>query len=177
VLVGRWIGESAALGGATAIGFGIGAAVVVWGRGVDGWMPFAFFVLAAILLGAIFLSLASAVAAACERRVVALGVGIFIWFFFVLLYDGVALSFAGWITGSLGGRVLFASVFGNPADVIRVATLSIAGTPNVLGAAGDAWIRFLGGTAGATAAAAAALLAWTILPLFAAVRILRVRDL
>src|SRR5262249_50463274 len=114
---------------------------------------------------------------ATNKHVVALGCGLFAWFFFVLLYDGAALSLAGWITGSLGGRVLFGSVFGNPADLIRVVTLSVAGTPNVLGAAGEAWIRFVGGTAAATVAAAAALLTWLIAPLVAAVTLIRARDL
>jgi hypothetical protein len=49
------------------------------------------------------------------------------------------------LTGSAGGRVLFGSVFGNPADLIRVAALSVSGTPNVLGAPGDSWVRFLCG--------------------------------
>jgi ABC-type transport system involved in multi-copper enzyme maturation permease subunit len=155
----------------------MGAGIVVIGSGTDGLAPFLFFALVSIVLGTIFLSIAAAVAAATEKRVVALGAGIFVWFFFVLLYDGAALSFAGWITGSLGGRVLFASVFGNPADLIRVATLSVAGTPNVLGAAGDGWVRFLGGSSEAAAAAAGALIAWMVLPLIAGIRLIRVRDL
>ena len=87
------------------------------------------------------------------------------------------LSLAGWVTGSLGGRVLFGSVFGNPADLIRVVTLSVAGTPNVLGAAGDAWVRFLGGSTAATVAAIAALTAWVVVPLAAGIQLIRARDL
>ena len=52
------------------------------------------------VLATIFLSIAAAIAAATEKRVVALGVATFAWFFFVLLYDGAALSLAGWLTGS-----------------------------------------------------------------------------
>jgi hypothetical protein len=95
----------------------------------------------------------------------------------VLLYDGAALSLAGWLTGSRGGRVLSGSVFGNPADLIRVVSLSVAGTPNVLGASGDAWIRFLGGTATAGIAAIAALAVWMIAPLAVALRVIGSRDL
>ena len=177
VLIGRWLGESAALAATIAIGLGLGAGVVAFSSGTDRLPPFLFFVLVSIVLGTIFLSIASAIAAATEKRVVALGVGIFVWFFFVLLYDGAALSLAIWLTGSAGGRVLFGSVFGNPADLVRVVALSVAGTPNVLGAAGDAWVRFLGGSVGATAAAVTALIAWIVLPLAAAVQLIRVRDL
>lgn len=177
VVIGRWMGESAALGGAIVVGLGVGGGVVALGSGADGLPRFVVFVLAALVLAVIFLSIAAAIAAATDKRVAALGVATFAWFFFVLLYDGAALSLAGWITGSLGGRVLFGSVFGNPADLVRVVTLSVAGTPNVLGAAGDAWIRFLGGTTTATVAAISALTAWMLAPLAVGVRLVNRRDL
>jgi Cu-processing system permease protein len=176
VVIGRWMGESVALAGAIVVGLGVGGGVVALGSGVDGLPRFAVFVLAAVVLAVIFLSIAAAIASATDKRVAALGAGTFAWFFFVLLYDGAALSLAGWITGSLGGRVLFGSVFGNPADLIRVVTLSVAGTPNVLGAAGDAWIRFLGGTTMATVAAMSALTAWMLAPLAVGVRLMSRRD-
>jgi Cu-processing system permease protein len=177
VLIGRWIGESVALGGAIVIGLGIGGGVVAFGAGADGLPRFVLFVLMSVVLAVIFLSIAAAAASATDKRITALGVGTFVWFFFVLLYDGLALSIAGWITGSVGGRILFGSVFGNPADLIRVLMLSVAGTPNVLGAAGDAWTRFLGGTAIATTAALGALTVWTIAPLAVGVRLMTGRDL
>ncbi len=177
VLIGRWAGESAALAGAITVGFGIGAAMIATNAGVDGLLRYAVFVAASIALAMIFLSLAAAVAAMCDKRAMALGAGTFVWFFFVLLYDGAALSAAGWLTGRLGGRVLFLSVFGNPADIVRVAMLSLAGTPNVLGAAGDAWTRFLGGPIAAASVSAAALAAWTIAPIAAGAAALARRDL
>jgi Cu-processing system permease protein len=177
VLVGRWLGESVALGSSVVTGLGIGGAIVAFGSGADGLWRFVFFVIASVVLATVFLSIAAAIAAATEKRVVALGVATFAWFFFVLLYDGAALSFAGWITGSLGGRILFGSVFGNPADLIRVVALSVSGTPNVLGAAGDAWVRFLGGTMGAAVLAMVALAAWTLAPLLVGVRLIEARDL
>jgi Cu-processing system permease protein len=177
VLIGRWIGEVAALGAAIVIGFGVGGVIVATSTGIEGLPIFAFFVAASIALAAVFLSIAAVAAASTDRRVVALGAGIFIWFVFVLLYDGAVLSFAGWLTGTLGGRVLFVSVFGNPADLIRVAMLFVSGTANVLGAAGEAWLRFLGGDARAAAITAAALLAWTAAPLVLATQLLTRRDL
>jgi Cu-processing system permease protein len=177
VLVGRWMGESAALAGAIVAGLGVGVVVVMFGSGAEGLPRFLLFVLASVVLAVIFLSMAAAIASATDKRVTALGAGTFAWFFFVLLYDGAALSVAGWMTGSVGGRVLFGSVFGNPADLIRVVTLSVAGTPNVLGAAGEAWIRFLGGATAAAAAAGAALTVWMIAPLAIGVRLLSARDL
>jgi len=177
IVIGRWAGEALALGGAIVIGLAIGGWIVVWSNGADGLLSFAFFVAASVLLGWIFLSLAAAIAAATERRVTALGIGIFTWFLCVLLYDGVALSLASWATGSIGGRVLLLSVLGNPADLTRIAMLLISGTPNVLGAAGEAWTRFLGGGRTAAVLVTGVLLMWTIAPLGVAARIVRSRDL
>ncbi len=177
VVLGRWLGEVAALSGSIVVGFGIGGAMVAFSSGIEHLFSFAFFVAASVLLGAIFLSIAAAIAAATEKRVTALGIGIFVWFVFVLLYDGATLSLAGWLTGSIGGRVLFVSVFGNPADLIRVAMLLVSGTPHVLGAAGEAWTRFLGGNLQAVLIASGALALWTIAPLGIAVRVIGRRDL
>ena len=177
VLFGRWLGEFAALTVSLAAGFGAGAAILAFLAGASELPRFLFFVFTAILLGAAFLAIAAAVSAFAPRRTVALGLAAFVWFFFVLLYDSVALGLAGWVTGRMGGRVLFLSVFGNPADLVRVLALSIAGTPHVLGAAGDSWSLFLGGPGRASALALAALFSWTALSLERARRKLRRRDL
>lgn len=176
VVVARWLGDALALGAAIVCGLGGGAGIVAWGSGVSGLPGFLLFVGGAVVLGVIFLSIAAVIAAAIETRAAALGVGTFVWFFFVLLYDGTALSLAAWLTGPAGGRVLFGSVFGNPADLVRVVTLLLAGTPNVLGAAGDAWLRFLGGSVMAPLAVGVALLIWVAAPLAAGVRLMSARD-
>jgi Cu-processing system permease protein len=177
ILIGRWLGESIALAAAIIIGLGFGGAIVAFGSGIEALPQFSFFVGTAVVLAMIFLSIGAAIAAATDKRIVALGIAIFAWFVFVLLYDGAVLSLAGWITGSRGGRVLFASVFGNPVDLIRIAALSVSGTPNVLGAAGDAWVRYLGGAAGAVIAATVGLLIWLVGPLLVGMRLIGGRDL
>jgi Cu-processing system permease protein len=177
VLVGRWLGELAALGGAIVAGFGVGGVIVLINAGVEGAASYGAFMALSVVIAAVFLSIAAAIAAATEKRVAALGIATFVWFALVLLYDAVALSVAGYLTGPLGGRVLFASVFANPADLVRIAMLMLAGTANVLGAAGDAWTRSLGGGEQAAALAAAALMLWTAVPLAIGARILAARDL
>ena len=168
ILVARWLGESAALAAALIAGLGVAGGYVALNVGVAGLAKYAFFVAAAIV---------AAIASATEKRVTALGIGTFVWFFFVLLYDGAALSLAAWLTGSTGGRVLFGSIFGNPADLVRVVVLSASGTPHVLGAAGEAWLRFLGGTTQATLLLVGALALWTIAPLAIGARVIAARDL
>lgn len=177
VVIGRWAGQSVALTAAVGVGFGAGGASILAGAGVDGAWRFVFFVGASAALGMIFLAVAAAVACATDKRAAALGIGTFVWFFFVLLYDAAALSLAAWVGGSRGGRLLFGSIFCNPADLVRVAMLSVSGTPNVLGAAGDAWVRFLGGTVTTALVAAGSLALWAAAPLAVAVRSIGQRDL
>ena len=47
VLIGRWLGESAALGGALVVGLGAGGLVVAFGSGADGLPRFLLFICAA----------------------------------------------------------------------------------------------------------------------------------
>lgn len=80
-------------------------------------------------------------------------------------------------TREAGARVLFVSVFGNPADLVRVLVLSVSGTPHVLGAAGESWSRLLGGGVPAGLLSAVALVLWVAAPLETARRLLARRDL
>jgi Cu-processing system permease protein len=177
VLVGRWLGESAALAATLAAGFGSAAAFLVLHSGASDLPRFVFLVGISLVLGMAFLSVAALVAVARPSRSAALGSGAFLWLFFVLLHDAAALWAAGWLTGRAGGRVLFASVFLNPVDIVRVLALSFAGTPYVFGAAGEAWNLFLGGETRAALIAAVALVCWVVLPLEGARRVLARRDL
>jgi Cu-processing system permease protein len=177
VLLGRWAGQFAALAGAVAAGFGAGGALLVFVVGPAGILRYLFFLVATVLLAGVFLSLGAAIGSGLPSRATGLGLAAFVWFFFVLLYDAAALAVAGWVPGRTGARVLFFSVFGNPADLVRVLVLSVSGTPHVLGAAGESWIRFLGGSVGAGLLSTAALALWVTAPLEAARRLLAARDL
>lgn len=177
VLVGRWAGQFAALAGAIGAGFGAGGILLAFLAGPAGIVRYAFFLAATVVLAAVFLSLGAAIGSGFSTRATGLGVAAFVWFVFVLLYDAVALAVAGWAPGRTGARLLFFSVFGNPADLVRVLVLSVSGTPHVLGAAGESWLRLLGGGVAAGLLSAVALALWVAAPLEAARRLLAARDL
>jgi Cu-processing system permease protein len=177
VILGRWIGQAAALSAAIAAGLGAGAVFVAAGAGAVDVARFAVLAGASIALALVFLSIAALVSSLTDAKTAALGAGAFVWFAFVLLYDGAAISAAGWLTGRTGGYVLFGSVFGNPVDIVRIVILTLAGTPHLLGAAGESWTRFLGGLPQAMALATLALMLWCAIPLAASARVLARRDL
>lgn len=177
VLIGRWTGQFAALAGSIAAGFGAGGALLVFIAGPAGILRYLFFLVATVLLAGVFLSLGAAIGSGIASRATGLGLAAFLWFFFVLLYDAVALALAGWMPGRTGARVLFLSVFGNPADLVRVLVLSVSGTPHVLGAAGESWVRLFGGPVATGVLSAVALVLWMAAPVEAARRLLAARDL
>lgn len=177
VLLGRFLGQAAALACALGAGFGAGGAMVLLGAGAADLSRFAIFAAATLALALVFLAVAALLAAVFERRIVALAAGAFVWFFFVLLFDAMALGAAMWLSGTAGSRVLMLSVFANPTDLMRVLTLSLAGTPHLLGAAGESWHRFLGGPSWAVIFACSGLSAWIAGPLVAARVAIARRDL
>jgi Cu-processing system permease protein len=177
VVFGRWLGESLALLGSIAVGLGSGAAVIVASAGPADLHRFILLAAAGSLLGIIYLSIGALLAVVTSRRAAALGAACFVWLVSVLLYDALILAAASWLTTRAGAQVLFLSVFGNANDLIRVLTLSTAGTSHILGAAGESWLRFLGGPGRATAVALLAIAAWATVPLLAARALIAHREL
>ena len=175
-LVGTWLGQAAALSLSIVAGFGTGGAMVSRLSGASDATTLAVLVAACVLTGLAFVSIATLIVAAVPRRSAAMGIAAFVWFVAVILYDAAMLSVAVWASGVAGARVLFMSVFGNVVDLVRVLTLLLAGTPHVLGAAGESWLRALGGPQAASALSTFALLAWIFVPLAIAVRIRSTRD-
>ena len=177
VLVGRWLGHAAALCAALVGGFSAGGAVVWASAGGVDIYRFALLIAGCALLALAFLSISTLVAASVSNRGTALGIAVFIWFVVVILYDAAALVAAIWLTGRLGTRLLFGSVFGNAVDLVRILVLTMAGTPHILGVAGESWMRTLGGPAPAAMLAGLALAGWIVLPLVVAAAVSSGRDL
>lgn len=176
-LTGRWLGQNAALSLSLIAGFGAGGAIVSVMSGASDIGSLAVLVAACLLAAIAFLSIATLIVASVSRRSAAMGIAAFVWFVTVIFYDAAMLSIAVWTSSVAGARVLFVSVFGNVVDLVRVLTLLVAGTPHVLGAAGESWLRTLGGPAAAAALSTMVLIAWICVPLAIAVRIHSARDL
>jgi hypothetical protein len=73
--------------------------------------------------------------------------------------------------------MLFYSLFGNPVDMVRVATLILLDGKDVFGAAGAALLRFFGEGFGSIFALCAGLLFWIVTPLTIASKILKTQDI
>jgi len=177
VVVGKLVGLFLSIAIATLIGFSAGAVLVVGGNGPEGLSQYAAMVGLSLLLAFAFLTLALLVATLAHRKSRAIGVSLFLWFFFVLFYDLLAIALTLFMRGESANVAIFVSVFGNPVDMVRVATLIILDNVTIFGAAGAAMLRFLGGTGTALSALLTALLIWIFVPVMISCALLSRQDI
>ncbi len=176
VLLGKTAGLFGSLLLSTLIGFGLAGVLIGLRTGLAGTLRYFAFVGLSLVLALIFLGVAILVTILLRRKSKSFGVVLFVWFFFVILYDLLVMGGAGVIAGKTARWLLFLSVFGNPVDMVRISGLMTVNGSAVFGPAGAALVRFLGGYLGAALSLTLALLAWTALPLLFASRSLRCQD-
>lgn len=177
VVLGKFLGHVAILGGATLIGYGAAAvALAVAGEaiGAESWRAFAAMIGSTVLLGAAFVALGTFVSALVQARGTAAGIAVGLWLFSVLIWDmallGVLVADQG---QTIGAAALDALLLLNPADAYRL--FNLAGLPNVGQLSGMAGIA--GGSGLTAPTLLAALGAWVLAPLMAAVAIFARREL
>lgn len=123
ILLGKYLGLSAALACSTAIGFGAGLLPLAAQLGANDFYHYLGFVLSAILMGMAFLSLSLLVSVLASDRMRASGLAIALWFFFVLIFDLLLTGALVFSQGSLGSGVFGALLMLNPADIFRLLNI------------------------------------------------------
>lgn len=177
VLIGKFAGLFASILTATVIGFGLAGIIIALQAGSEGAFRYPALVAFSLLLALIFLSLAALISAACRRKSKAFGVALFVWFFFVLFYDLIVIGGTFLFRERLANNLIFGSLFGNPVDMVRVASLMVLNGKEVFGAGGATLLRFLGGEGWSMVFLVIALSLWVVTPLIAAQRLLRRQDI
>ncbi len=145
ILLGKLSGLFASIATATVAGFGLAGAIIAVKAGAQGATRYPVFVALSLLLALVFLSLAAWVSALCQRKAKAFGIALFLWFFFVLFYDLIVIGGTFLMKERAANQFIFASLFGNPVDMVRVASLLALDGKEIFGAAGAALTRMLGG--------------------------------
>src|SRR5688572_30743196 len=177
VLIGKFVGLFASMFSATVIGFSLAGVVIGLRAGAEGSFRYPALVGFSLLLALIFLSLSALIAAACRRKSKAFGVALFVWFFFVLFYDLLVIGGTFLFRERAANNFIFGSLFGNPVDMVRVASLMTLNGKDIFGAGGAALLRSLGGESSSFALLLVALFLWVVVPLFIAQRLLRRQDI
>ena len=177
ILLGKILGLFGSMLTATLFGFGVAGTLIALQAGTDGLLRFLSFAGISLLLALAFLSIGALVAVWGVTRTRAFGLALFVWCFLVLFYDLIVMGVAFLLKEKAANLLISFSLFGNPVDAARVAGLISAGDATIFGAAGAAFVKFLGGGAMSQFVILSALLAWTAGPIALASRILRRQDL
>jgi Cu-processing system permease protein len=177
VLAGKLLGVFSSIALSTLLGFTLAGAIIVANVGVDGLTRYLSFVLLTLLLSLVFLSIAVLVATVSKRKVKAFGISLFLWFFFVLFYDLLVLGGTLLLTGQSSNYLLFFSLFGNPVDMVRIASFITLDNFTIFGAAGAALLRFLGGNMLSITLLIGSLLLWILIPFLVAKHMLMKQDI
>jgi Cu-processing system permease protein len=177
VLLGKILGLFISLSLSMLLGFAASCGVISSVTGTGGLPRYVMFVLLSLLLALVFLVVAVVIAIANKRKSRSFGVALFAWFFFVLFYDLIVLGVSLFFKGQAANTILFLSLFGNPVDMVRVASLIILDNVTIFGAAGAALLRFLGGSGLSVALLVGSLLVWIGVPVALSHRWLNRQDI
>ena len=123
LLLGKYLGLTGALALATLLGFGLVGIAIGWQGGSYALFHYGGFMLSALLLGMVFLSLAVLVSTFARGKSAASGAAIGLWFVFVLIYD---LMLLGALVASQGGMpawLVSLLVLLNPTDIFRLLNI------------------------------------------------------
>lgn len=177
VLLGKTIGVVASLWASMLLGFAAAGTVILFANGLEGLLPYLSLVGLSLVLATVFVGIAVAAAILSRRKARSFGVALALWFFFVLFYDLLVIGSVSFLSGPAATTALFISLFGNPVDMVRVASLLTLENAAIFGPAGAALLRFLGGPLLSGIVIAAGLAAWVVIPLAVADFRLRRIDL
>ncbi len=175
LLLGKVLGHCCILAIATVVGYGGAGLAVGLGQGSDpqSWAAFGLLLVTSVMLGGAFVALATLISLAVRERGTAAGLAVALWLVFVVVFDLVLLGLLVAGQGVVDPKLFSWLLLANPADVFRLANLT--GFDNV---------RLFSGMAGLAAdmrissgTLLAALAAWMIVPLAAALILFRRREL
>jgi Cu-processing system permease protein len=177
ILVGKLAGLFASMVIATLAGFGLAGAIIALKTGTGGVLRYQAFVVLSLALALVFLTLSALVASVCQRKTKAFGVALFLWFFFALFFDLMAIGVTFLLKERTANAFIFSSLLGNPVDLARVACLIILDGKEVFGAAGAALVKFTGGEGVSFALLIGGLIVWMIVPFLLARHALKRQDI
>ncbi len=177
VLVSKLVGLFVSVTLSSLMGFSAAGVIVAAAHDTEGLARFVGFVVLSLVLAAVFLSIAGLSAMASKRRSRAFGLALFSWFFFVLLYDLLAIGIALLLSGPSSNLFLLFSLLGNPVDMVRVASLIILGNATIFGPAGAALLRYFGGTSASIGFLTIGMLLWVVTPVMISRSLIRRQDI
>jgi len=176
ILIGKLAGLFISISLAMLIGFGLAGVIIASQVGSGGSIRYLLLIVFSLLLVMVFLSLGALVAMLCHRKAKTFGITLFLWFFFVLLYDLLVIGVTFLLKERTANTFIFASLFGNPVDMVRVGSLIVLDGKEIFGTAGAMLLRFLGGEKASLVFLLIGLAVWIGVPLWLSQRVLSRQD-
>jgi Cu-processing system permease protein len=177
VVIGKFLGLSFTLIGATIIGFTIPGVIISLAIGTEGALGYAATVFFILLQGLIFLGCAILIAQLTKRQQLAVGISIGVWIFFEVIYGLIILGTTIYFEADILKHVLLFSLIGNPIDIARVLSLIAVGGLEFFGPAGATLYKLAGSQSLAMLYGLCALALWIVIPLFISVKLYSKHDL
>lgn len=166
VLLGKYFGLAAALVCSLCVGFGVSAAVLAWRTGGVGVGAYLMLIVFTAMLALAMLSVGMLISVVSRRTAVATGLALFAWLALVFVSD------LGLMASSIVFKLRVQEIFGiatvNPLQSFKMAVIvNMNASLDVLGPVGAYASHTLGSSL--PWVLAAALVAWTVVPLGLAV--------
>lgn len=164
IVLGKMTGLVGAHVLATVLGFSFTGVLVGAKVGTRGMSSYLTLVGFTILVGIVFVAVASMLTILARRGNRAYAVVLVAWFAMVLLFDLLIIGLGFVLPETMANRTAFAGVFLNPIDATRVATLLAVSGKEMFGPAGAQLVRSLGGVSQAVTLLVSVLVVWIAVP-------------
>jgi len=175
LVLGRALGLLGAIALVVLAGFGSAMVFIAANAGTAGIGGFTLVALCSFMAGAAGLAVGVLLGVASRSRLGALGGAIAAWLFAAVVFDLIAIGVLQLVGDGQPARWLLVLLALNPLDGLRAVSLVELGADVLLGPAGAALERMLGGMAGLSFVAASLAL-WISVPLATAVALAFRRD-
>ncbi|MBN8820441.1 MULTISPECIES: ABC transporter permease subunit [unclassified Spirosoma] len=170
LLLSEYAGVASSLTSAFLIGVGLPVAIFA------GTATGLFLVGAGVSLTLIFVSVAFWASVFTRDKAKGIGVTLLLWFYFVLLYDGLVLTVLFSFSDYPLEKVMLVLTTLNPVDLARIVVLLQMDVSALMGYTGALYAELLGSTFGIVYACLI-LLVWAVVPLLSALYMFRRKDL
>ncbi len=127
IYLGKFIGLTIVIFIAIFIGYGISGIAILSTGNIGNIVSYFNFIFASILLGVSFLSIGLLVSSFTRSRTSSITISVFLWFFYVFIYDlllvGILVATKGQLA-FINNTVIGGFMLVNPTDVYRLFTIS-----------------------------------------------------
>lgn len=169
IILGEYLGLSSSL--ALSFLIGIGLPLAFSGFNSDSL----YLLMVGVLLTFIFVGLAFFSSVITNDKVKGMGISLFIWFYFSIIFDGIVLAILFAFDDYPLEKVMLGLTFLNPIDLARIIVLLKLDISILLGYTGAVYNKFFGTGLG-MGLSIIFLLLWALIPTLASIKIFSKKD-